>query len=120
MAKGSTDPNNRRVTRAAVEKTLANTKRKAVQWDRNVKPPAETNTPDEDEEDELFTAIENSQDKLLFIKFRPKGASSYTWAVVQVDMEETDERKAKSRGVYRCRWFGPHPEDIKHKSIRDS
>ena len=56
---------------------------------------------------------------MLFIRFKPKGASSYTWTVVQVDMEETDERKAKSKGVYRCRWFRPHPDDTKRKAIRE-
>ena len=33
-------------------------------------------------------------------------------------MEETDERRAASKGIYRCRWFGPHPDDTKYKAIR--
>ena len=24
------------------------------------------------------------------------------------------------KGIYRCRWFGPHPDDAKHKSPRES
>ena len=40
--------------------------------------------------------------------------------MVQVDLEATDETKARTRGKYRCRWYGPHPEDEKFKSIRQS
>ena len=44
----------------------------------------------EQSDDELYNAITNSKDKLLFIKFKAKGASSHIWAVIQVDMEETN------------------------------
>ena len=42
------------------------------------------------------------------------------WAVIQIDLEETDDRRAKKKGIYRCRWYGPHPDDRKHKSPRES
>ena len=70
-------------------------------------------------EDELLQAIKNSTDKMFFIKFKATGATSCTWAVVQVDMEETDERRAATKGAYRCRWFGPNPDDVKFKPIRN-
>ena len=144
-AKGSSDPLNRRVSQAkpaeqpktsrsttslptSQRKTRATREpgqvppAKRVQWQQGVKPPAnlEDSNEIEDMRDELYEAFCKSHDKVIFIKFKPKGAASYTWAVVQIDPDETDARKAKTKGVYRCRWFGPHPDDIKRKSIRNS
>ena len=42
------------------------------------------------------------------------------WALVQVALEDTDEDSARRSGVYRCRWYAPHPEDEKYRSARES
>ena len=68
----------------------------------------------------LYDAIKLSKDKLVFIRFSPYGAIGLNWAVVQVDLDVTDRKKATKKGIYRCRWFGPHPDDVKYKSPRES
>ena len=89
--------------------------RKSVRWGCGVKPSATISNLVK-----LFDAIKVSKDKLIFIKFRPQGATSFVWAVVQIDLEETDERRARKKGICCCRWFSPHPDDRKHKSVRVS
>ena len=98
-----------------VAEAPAGSDKKRVRWNRGVKPPAKGANLES-----LFNAITLSDDKLLFIKFKPYGASAYSWALVQVDMDETNRYQAITKGTYRCRWFGAHPEDAKHKSARDS
>ena len=90
-------------------------KDKRVSWKEGVKPPSTKPTLVA-----LYDAIRLSKDKLVFIMFRPQGTVAVSWALVQVDMEATERKRAVKKGVYRCRWFGPHPEDAKYKSPRES
>ena len=41
-------------------------------------------------------------------------AIPYTWAVVQVNLGETNEGRASLKAV---RWHGPHPENTKYKLV---
>ena len=89
--------------------------KKSVRWKRGVKTPATKPTLVS-----LFEDIQRSKDKLVFIKFKPYGSTTFLWALVQVDLDATNAERARKKGVYRCRWYGPHPEDIKHKTIREA
>ena len=88
---------------------------------QGVKPPATTDdTTQELGWDNELLFLEEDSRYVIFITFRGKGASSCTWALIQVDLNEADEAKAKIKGTYRCRWLGPHLEDVKYKSIQES
>ena len=68
------------------------TQRKRVQWKAGFKPPASKPALVT-----LYDTIKESLDKLIFMKFKPQGATSFVWALVPVDLEDTDERRAQKR-----------------------
>lgn len=59
----------------------------------------------------LWKAVEAFKDKLFFIAYQPPGASVLKWYLVQVDVNETDERKARQRSIYHAKWWAPHHVD---------
>jgi hypothetical protein len=59
----------------------------------------------------LFRRIESSRDKIMIIRHRPPGQDEYTWSLVQVDLDETDQKTAKTNGIYRVKWYTRHQID---------
>uniref|UniRef100_A0A7S4RXZ1 Uncharacterized protein n=2 Tax=Ditylum brightwellii TaxID=49249 RepID=A0A7S4RXZ1_9STRA len=70
--------------------------------------------------DQLYDNIERKEDRLLFIRYVPIGASTANWALVQVDLDETDEKRARKNGEFHVRWLQVHPEDKRLRSPRIS
>jgi hypothetical protein len=63
----------------------------------------------------LWDNIAKSNHKLLFIRYRPYGQTTYKWYLVTVDLEETDPILARQTGTYYVQWYIRHPDDSKSK-----
>jgi hypothetical protein len=67
------------------------------------------------EEDSLlgdfYRRIEDSADRLFFIKYEATGTTVPQWHLVQVDIDETDPLRAKRLGEYQCNFLVAHSGD---------
>ena len=65
----------------------------------------------------LLQQIQQSLDKVLFIKFLPRGMMRPKWYAVQIDMQATEEANPNfaHNNLYWCIFLMKHPQD-KHKS----
>lgn len=59
----------------------------------------------------LWQQIRASKDKLFIIKDKDAVDPLFTWYVVQVDLDESVEQKARSLGEYHVRWFIPNQQE---------
>jgi hypothetical protein len=50
-----------------------------------------------------------SKDRLYIIAHQEDASETKTWYVVQLDMDETNEKLAKTKGQYHCKWYIPNP-----------
>ncbi|MGA1505134.1 MAG: integrase zinc binding domain-containing protein [Ilumatobacteraceae bacterium] len=67
----------------------------------------------------LRRAIDESQDKLFFVRFQPQGAETPSYRLVSVNLRSTDAIAARDYGVYRCTFYAKHSSDAKSKPLRD-
>lgn len=67
----------------------------------------------------LRRAIDESQDKLFFVKFQPQGAGTPSYRLVSVNLRQTDAIAARDYGVYRCTFYTKHSFDAKSKPMED-
>lgn len=67
----------------------------------------------------LRRAIDESQDKLFFVKFQPQGAGTPSYRLVSVNLRQTDAIAARDYGVYRCTFYAKHAHDAKSKPTED-
>ena len=88
---------------------------KNARWGSGVKPPAMKPTLVT-----LYEAIKETQNKLFLVHLKPQGSTTFVWGLAQVNQEDTNPYRARKKGIYRCHWRGPHPDDTKYKSARDS
>jgi hypothetical protein len=65
----------------------------------------------------LYTTISNSRDRLFFIRHRPTTTSTAQWQLVEIDLDETDPRLAKTMGTYTARWYRPHHTGVLNKPL---
>ena len=61
--------------------------------------------------------IENSNDKIFFIKNRSTGSAQAKWYLVHVDMDQLDPVTMRYYGVFRCQWYTRHHEDYTQHHI---
>jgi len=47
------------------------------------------------------------------------GRDDAAWALVQVDLNETDPIAARDFAIYQVRWYTPSIEDGKHKPVAE-
>jgi hypothetical protein len=68
----------------------------------------------------LSRAIQDSGDKLFFIRRHGGyGPTSASWALVQVDLNETDPVAAKDFAIYRVKWYAAHELDCASKPLAE-
>jgi hypothetical protein len=67
--------------------------------------------------DELWKAIEKSKDKLCIIR-NANDKGKYEYHVVQIDLEETGERRAKQKGIYHTRFWIRNFKDSETMKVR--
>ena len=63
--------------------------------------------------------IENSNDKIFFIKNRSTGSAQAKWYLVHVDMDQSYPVTMKYCRVYRCQWYIIHHEDCTNRPITE-
>jgi hypothetical protein len=66
----------------------------------------------------LAELIEASTHRLFFIRDDTAHTTPRLiapWALVQVDMDETDPIAAKQLGIYVVRWYTAHPDDLRYR-----
>ena len=61
----------------------------------------------------LHTEIDNSRDKLFFVKYLPEGTMRQRWYLVQIDLESTATLNPhwRTTGRYYCVFLARHPAD---------
>jgi hypothetical protein len=68
---------------------------------------------------EVWKEINESVDKLMIIQRHDDRRGPATWHVVQVDLDETNERQARQRGEYHVRHYVRHYGDAKKRLVRN-
>jgi hypothetical protein len=68
---------------------------------------------------ELWTEINESTDKLFFIKRQDPGNQQKDWHLIQIDEDETDPQKAKRLGEYHARYYIREYENAKKRRVMD-
>jgi hypothetical protein len=66
---------------------------------------------------ELWKAIDTSKDKLCIIR-KADEQGKYGYNIVQIDLEETTETTAKTKGIYHARFYIKNNTDALKKKIR--
>ena len=59
----------------------------------------------------LYNQLEQSRDRLCFIRYQEEGASMPRWCLVEVDLDTTDPGTAKKTGNYWCKWWIKNHQD---------
>ena len=68
--------------------------------------------------DELWKLIEKSKDKMCIIR-KADEKGKYEYHVIQIDMDETSERKAKQKGEYHGKFWIRNFKDSEMMKVRD-
>jgi hypothetical protein len=68
---------------------------------------------------QLWTDTETSTDRLFFIRRLDPGNSRAQWHLVQVDMDETNQRHAKTQGTYHVRYYIRHHVHSKTRTTQE-
>jgi hypothetical protein len=68
---------------------------------------------------ELWTEINASVDKLMIVKRKSKPTEREGWHLVQVDLDETNERQARKMGEYHVKYYVRHYADSKKRLVRN-
>jgi hypothetical protein len=66
----------------------------------------------------LYQSIYQSRDKLCFFAHQPKGQTTETWYLVQVNLNKTDQVAAKELGRNWVHWMIRHHVDCQSKQTR--
>ena len=67
----------------------------------------------------FWKEINESVDKLMIIKRQDERNKRATWYVIQVDLDETNERRARKTGEYHVRYYIRHFTDAKKRLSRN-
>ena len=68
---------------------------------------------------QTWKEMNESVDKLMIIKRQDKTNHQKSWYLVQVDLEETNERRARKTGEYHVRYYVQHYADSKKRLVRN-
>ena len=85
------------------------------------KPPTAMPKPSriKQEYESFYKTVEASKDKLFIIAEHSGNRPKKDWFIVQVDWDETVMTKAKSKGLYHCRWYIRHHKDCTSRRISE-
>ena len=68
---------------------------------------------------QTWQEMNESVDKLTIIKRQDKTNHQESWYLVQVDLDETNERRARKTGEYHVRYYVKHYADSKKRLVRN-